>query len=456
MTVRPPARLARLLTGSAALAAIRLGGAGFGFVAQAFLARFVGAHDLGLFYAATSLAIVAGLLATQGYTQIASRFAARYRSPARRRLFAAFVATARRDSLAAAALFSGLIAGASLLAPGLDATTRHCGLLAGLLVLATTSLTLFTNLAGAIRLFGLCYVPEGIVRPAVFLVLVVGLRLAWPGATGDAVTALFTGLTVLIAVVQLRLLLPHLPPRRAPGRSARRLRRRWRREAHSLMLLSIYTNIFADLGILCVTPFLPKAEVAVFGLCLKLALLVGYVVQVTQQMAVPDLADARRAGDHAAMRRIVRRSLALPGAATLAALAAVLVAGAPLLSLFGPEFPHGAAALAILVGSQLLRALAGPSAHLVTLTGAQGLNARLCVLALLVLVAANLALTPAFGVTGAAGAVLASYAAWILATALVLRRLGEIRTDALSLLPGARRAAPTREGVRGRAVLSGG
>ncbi|MGY2046990.1 lipopolysaccharide biosynthesis protein [Methylobacterium sp. JK268] len=431
------ARASRLLRGSAALAAIRLGGAGFGFLAQAFLARCVGAHDLGLYYAATSLAIVAALLATQGYTQIASRFAARYRAPSRRALYAAFVTRATRDSLGTALAFAVIIAALSLLVPGLDATTRLCGLSAALLVLANTSLTLFTNLAGAMRLFGLCYVPEGIVRPLVFLVLVVGLHLARPDASGAAVTGLFTGLTVLIAAVQVRLLAPHLPERRPPGGAERRLVRRWRGEARSLVLLSIYINIFADVGILCVTPFLAKSEVAVFGLCLKLALLVGYVVQVTQQVAVPDLADARRAGDHPAMRRLVRRSILLPAAATLAALLLVLVAGEPLLALFGPEFRQGAPALAILVGSQVLRAAAGPSAHLLTLTGAQGLNARLCVLALAVLVGANLVLTPAFGVTGAACAVLASYAAWILATALTLNRLGEIRTDALSLVPRA-------------------
>ncbi|GJE01829.1 lipopolysaccharide biosynthesis protein [Methylobacterium isbiliense] len=435
------ARLSRLMRGSAALAAMRLGGAGFGFAAQALLARIVGAEDLGLFYAATSLAIFAGLVAAQGYPQIAPRFAVRYRDEARQDLFAAFVTRSVRDGLGAALAFGALIAAASLFWPGLPPQTRACGVIAGLMVVATTALTTFTNLAGALRLFGLCYVPEGIVRPACFLLLVAGLGLAMPGASGAVVTGLFAGLTGLIAVVQFRLMRRHLPAWRRPRRAERRLARRWRAEARSLVLLSLYTNIFADLGILCVAPFLPPAEVAVFGLCLKLALLVGYVVQVTQQMAVPDFAEARQAGDLTAMRRIVRRAMRLPTAATLAALAVVLLAGEPLLGLFGPEFRQGVPVLAILIGSQLLRALAGPSAHLLTLTGAQGLNARLCVAALTVLVLANLALTPAFGVVGAALAVLASYAAWILGTAVTLRRLGEIRTDVLALWPARMAAA---------------
>ncbi|ACL58258.1 hypothetical protein [Methylobacterium nodulans] len=111
------------------------------------------------------------------------------------------------------------------------------------------------------------------------------------------------------------------------------------------------------------TPLLAAAQVAVFGLCPKLALLVGYVVQVIRQMAVPDFADARRAGDRPAMRRILRRAVTLPAAA-LADLAVV--------------------------------------------------------------------------VAGAAGAVLASYAAWIFGTAATLRRLGEMRTGLIALLSGRR------------------
>ncbi|GJD50459.1 hypothetical protein OPKNFCMD_3198 [Methylobacterium crusticola] len=430
-------RYSRFLRGSALIALVRIGGAGFGFLAQALLAHILGARDLGLFYAATSLAAVAGLLAAQGYPQIAARFAARYRREGRRDLFAAFVARATLDGATAALALGGLIAAASLAAPGLDPSTRACGAIAGLMVAATTCLTISTNLAGAIRLFGLCYVPECLVRPLAFLALVAGLGLAVPDVSGVLVTAVFAGLTIVVAAAQAGLMRRHLPAWRRPRPAERRLARRWRGEGRRLVLLSLYTNFFADLGILCVTPLLPKAEVAVFGLCLKLALLVGYVVQVTQQMAVPDFADARLSGDREAVRRIVRRAVVLPVGVTLAALAVVLAAGEPLLGLFGPDFRAGAPALAILVGSQAMRALAGPSAHLLTLTGAQGLNARLSLAALAVLVLATLVLAPTCGVAGAAGAVVLSYAAWIGGTALALARLGEPRTDALALMaPG--------------------
>ncbi len=53
-------RLAEVqFNGSAGLFGLRLTGAGVGFLTQVLLAQVLGSHDLGVFYAATSLATVA-------------------------------------------------------------------------------------------------------------------------------------------------------------------------------------------------------------------------------------------------------------------------------------------------------------------------------------------------------------------------------------------------------------
>jgi O-antigen/teichoic acid export membrane protein len=135
------------------------------------------------------------------------------------------------------------------------------------------------------------------------------------------------------------------------------------------------------------------------------------------------------------MRRAVRRSVMLPAAVTSLALLGALLLGDRVLAVFGRAFVAGQPALVILVGTQLLRALAGPGAHLLTLVGAQRLSAAICAGALGVLLLANLALAPVFGLVGAALAVLLTFAAWTAATAIVLRRLGELRTDILGPRP---------------------
>ncbi len=426
--------LSTALQKPAVIAVTRIAGAGLGFLTQAVLARLLGASGLGLFYSATSLAIVAGYVTTLGFSQTAGRFAARYRAETRQGSFGRFVTRATLDSFAAGLVAAALVGIGAALLPGLGLEERLTYGMAGLLLLASTSLTLYTNLAGAIRAFGLCYLPEGIGRPLAFLVLVVAAALIGHRLSPLAVMAIYTAVTGAIAVAQFVAARRLMPPWARARAGDHRVHRHWRREAWPLILLSLYTNTFADIGILFATPFLASSEIAVFGLCLKLSLLVGYVVQVAQQMAVPDLADARIARDSDGIRAAVRRATLLPFAITVAATLGCALVGDRILGVFGPDFVHDYAVLVIVVASQAMRAAAGPGSQLLNLAGAQKTTAALCLASLAAYVAATLALSPFFGPIGVAWAVLVSFAVWVGGNAVALARLGEPRADLLAAL----------------------
>lgn len=438
-------KLGALASHSAAIMLSRLGGAGLGFLTQILLVGLMGAHQLGLFYAASSLAAVLGVIAAQGYPQIAARFAARYRNKQAGPLLGAFTGHALREGLLAAVLMAGAVTLWALAWPGLDADGETTYVIAGWMLLAIVVLNILTNVAGGIRNFALCYMPEGFLRPLLFLVLVAGLALA--GLALDAATAMLLfaltsgGLALMVALLLAR----EVPPVRWRPVSRRSMGWRWRSEAWQLVLLAIFTNFFADVGIIAVVPFLTSSEVAVFGLCLKLALLVGYFVQIGQQMVVPDMADARHRGDWPRLSRAAWRSIMLPSLVTLASMVLVLAAGPRLLGLFGPEFADGSRVLLILLGSQLLRALAGPSAHLLTLSGIQRINMGVALSSLVVLFGVSALLAPRFGVEGAAGAVFITHCWWIGMSAVALRWLREPSVDVLWLtlaqLRGSRRPA---------------
>lgn len=137
-----------------------------------------------------------------------------------------------------------------------------------------------------------------------------------------------------------------------------------------------------------------------------------------------------------------RRALYLPLALTVAALAGCALLGSRVLAIFGPEFSHATPVLLVLVATQVFRALAGPSPHMLTLSGAQILNASLCAGALAVLATANFLLGPMYGPMGAAWAVFFSYVGWTAATIVALVRLGEMRTDIFAVLGASGRASP--------------
>lgn len=117
--------LSKFIRGSSAfLFALRLGGAGIGFLTQIFLARILGSHDLGLFYSATSLAAVGGFVMSQGYSQIAYRFSARYRGQTKTALFKAFVSRSAYDGLLASTLAAFVIVACATFAPQMAASER--------------------------------------------------------------------------------------------------------------------------------------------------------------------------------------------------------------------------------------------------------------------------------------------------------------------------------------------
>lgn len=422
-------QLKKLVSQSGLIMMSRLVGAGVGFLTQFLLVKLMGAHHLGLFYAGSSLAAILGVIAAQGYPQIAGRFVGRYRHKNDAFLCGTFTGHATREGLLAATVLALLVVIWAQSWPGLDGDARLTYLIAAWMILAVSSLNILTNVAGGMRNFALCYVPEGLFRPIVFFVILGLLGFAGFALTAELAMTVFALITAGIAVAVALILSHSLAHVQWRDQTRPALSWRWRREAWQLILMAMFTNFFADFGILVVVPFLSSSEVAIFGLCLKLALLVGYFVQIGQQMAVPDMADARHSQDHNRLRRAAWRSIVLPSAITMTSIVAIYVAGDQLLSFFGPEFAAGRRALLILLAAQLLRSLAGPSAHLLTLSGIQSINMSLSASALLLLLASSAVLSPNFGVEGAAYAVLITYCYWIAASAVALRWLREPSVD---------------------------
>lgn len=423
----------RLFSTSSLLSLARVAGALAGFATQVVLARTLHASALGVFYSVTSLAAVVGLIAAHGYPAIAPRFLSRYREQGKEGLIADFVARARRDATIYAAIATLGVLAIAVLWPSLSTEARFAVAAAALSIPANASLRLNGSLAAAIRRFALAYLPDTCIRPFLLLGGVIALMALGVTLTASSVTWLLTLVFMGLAVTQYALLRKDMPKGQAPAAPAR-LVGLWRREAKPLILVALFTYFFADVDILMVTPLLSSADTAAIGLCLKLALLVGFAVQVAHQVVVPDLADARARKDPASIRDVVLRALAFPLAITIAALVVVALWGESLLAIFGPEFTGAKLPLLILMACQLARAVFGPSVPLLTVIGAQRQNAALAVAALVVLAIGNVVLAPLYGVLGAAIAVAIATLFWLVGCAVVLGRVSGLRTDALYLL----------------------
>lgn len=413
----------------------RLTGAGAGFLTQIVLARLLPPQDLGLFFAATSFAALAGLVLTQGYPGILQRFITRYRERRRERLLAGFVWQVQVETVALTAAMTLIIAGGGLLWPGLSPDYRLVAFSTALATAAAASLTIYNAAASVERRFELAQFPETLIRPLVFLPLVFVLDRIWFLSAGR-VTALYAVLTVLLAVAQYMQIAPAVPS--ASKVAGERVTRQWRAEARLFALAMLFATSFADLAIVLASPFLGPAGLAPFGVVLKTSLLVGFAVQVAHQVALPDLAEAYERNDASKIERSLWQATAFPTVVTAFALIAAMFGGEKFLLLFGPEYVTANGPLLILLVAQFLRAAAGPSQSLLMLKGDQGTNAAICVVCTVTLLIANTALVPIWDIYGAALAVLLTVTVWFGASARMLVARRGVRVDLPFLVGGAR------------------
>lgn len=428
----------RLLSTGALLMAARLAGAGAGFGAQILLARAMPSEQLGLFFLATSVAAVLGAVASGGFPGVATRFFASYQSRKKPDLLAAFMRQSMADTWRLAWLTALAVATFAALAP-LHPDLRIGLALSAVSIPAIAATRLNGAFANAVRHFELSYLPDLFWRPVLFGLAVAAWTAFGPTMSGLAATALMSGVIVLLSRSQAGRLARKLPVQRLVARPTPRVAALWRRAARPLVVVTLFTALFADLDLVVVGVFLSPADLAVFGVCLKLAFLVGFAVQMVTQLVSRDLADGFGRGDRDLVARAVARANGPLVLATFGALAGAVAFGDALLGVFGPDFAAGHATLVVLVASQCVRALAGPSIPLLTLAVGQARSMVAATLSLAVLIVSTALLAPALGGLGAALAVAITMAVWAVFLGVVLHRRTGLRTDAFASLVDWRR-----------------
>jgi O-antigen/teichoic acid export membrane protein len=393
-----------LLVGTRGLAAV------VAIIVQIALARLLAPDQLGLYFLAASAASLAALPASLGYPSLTAGMMARYRIAGRVWLGPVYPRRTTLEVAVISALVAAVLALAALAIGGAAAPAIAIGALA---IPALALARQLGALANAQRRFAIGFLPDLIGRPLAF---VAGLALFVAiGSPIDAnvTIALFLAAAMAALAIQTGLTWPRLPRAAArPRRRPHRLVGRWRRAALPLVLVALFTASFADLALLAAAPFLSAADLALYAICLKSALLAGFVIQVLHQVALPEIAEALASGDPARARRHAVLTNRLATGAMLAALLLALLAGPAYLGLFGHSYRDGAGLLAILVLALIARAWMGPATHVLTLAGRSGRNAAIAAASTLALVTANVLLIPHFGLNGAALAAGLALAIW--------------------------------------------
>jgi O-antigen/teichoic acid export membrane protein len=421
-------RLISLMTG---LLGARIAGAVFGVLTQLVLARSFSPADVGLFFMVVSVTAIGSLIITGGYTALTVTLLARYYTFERRSLIDAFLTAAWRETFNLT-LAAGIVIVLVIWLGDLSPEARTALYFGSIAALPYAVIRLNSSAANSQRRFMLSYVPDFVYRSALLLGFVVFGIYFWPGFTIHEVCWAYILITGAIMVYQAWALGADAATARI--RAARRdLRKYLRARASALVAVAIITAAFADIVTVIAGYFLPAADVAILGVSIKLAALVGFVTQSSQQFVIRDLTTAMTRGTRAEVDSLLFRVNALALGVMVAAIAGSLILGKFVLGIFGSDYTAGYWPLILFLVSLTLRSASGMNSHLLSLHGFQVKNATSCFLASVVLVVSTAVLAPTLGPLGVAFAVVLTDAVWALHLSYLAQRLTGRRADILAV-----------------------
>jgi O-antigen/teichoic acid export membrane protein len=442
-----------LFSTSVMLMAARVVGLLAGFGTQILLARMLEPEGLGIFYFATSLAYVVSMIAAFGYPVIAVRFISRYRTRGNDMLKAAFVNRAQMDTAIVSFAGMALVMVLAAVIPG-NEPTRLAVAAAALAIPALALSKIYASVAGAIREFALSYMLNLLWRPVLFIVVIGVVTLAMSHSSALMAALVFSFVSVVIVVLQFKGLMQHFPSLTGRLPADRRQILQWRIASAPLLILAAFSTFINDLNMALLGTIVSKPDLAVFGVCLKLALIVEYAVSLIHELAAPDISDALVRKQSLTVDMAVARVNVMAVFATAASVVGVIVLGHLVLSMFGPDFVRAFPILLMLVISQLIRAAFGPS--MLTLISASAQKSVVIVFSIAIIgfAVGNLVLVPMFGLVGAGAAFILMTAYWTASLAIVAKRKVGLRLDIVASLGVLRREPMTLKNfIGGSAAL---
>lgn len=385
---------------------IRLIGAAAVFVTQILLARWAGAETLGLYSYAFAWCILLSIIAGVGWPNAAYRVLSRALADGRKDLMAGFVRRGRQVLLGSSAIVIA-VGAVALFAPGtpVPAEQRTPLLLALIAVPFYGLMRQASGIAHSLTWWHAAFLPDLAIRPLLLLCAIVAARAGGLPLTAATVMGWQLAVILLVAAGQTAYVAVHWKPQiGVPSPSY--ATSDWLHTAWPLLFVALFTNFFMELNLIVAGHFLAADELGVFTAAFRTAFLIGFGIFAVDAIMLPRAAQAHARGRTDDLQRLLSQATWVKTTGSLAAIAVMVPFGRPLLAIFGAEFVPGYGALLVLALAQLVIAMVGPVAQLLSVSGHQ----RACLVVLPVSIAVTIGLNslliPRYGVNGAALTVL--------------------------------------------------
>ncbi|MGF1455596.1 MAG: lipopolysaccharide biosynthesis protein [Alphaproteobacteria bacterium] len=386
---------AMLRSGGIRIAGLLAGYAFYGLISNAF-----GAAGLGRFTLAMTVLLMLGTLAVQGFVPTVVRFTAgdlaqNRADKARARARWALGRVGIAALVLAAVLF--LVAERLAIAVFADPALTPVLQIISLGLIAQPLILLLAAYAQGCGRVALAMAIQYLGPPALAAGLLLGpLGLAGPESVGAMAQAGALWITLLVGAA----LVPDLwhGDTQLPAND----RQAMVTMARPLLLSSAAGLLLGWADTLMLGMLSDPAQVGLYAVAFRFALLTSLGQQVVNATAGPRIAGAFSAGDHGAVQAILGRSVMLGALGAAPFVAATLLFAEPLLALFGPDFAQGGTLVRIIVLGEFAALCLGPGGTTMNMTGLEQLFRNVVLSALIVNILLNLILIPLYGALGAA------------------------------------------------------
>jgi O-antigen/teichoic acid export membrane protein len=390
---------AGLLRGAGVSFLLRVAGAGMAFLFSVVLARTLGADAVGLYFLALTQITFIAVLARLGLDTALLRETAVHVS---RGDWAAVLGEARMGIRLVLLTSIGLALGLALLAPwlalhvfskpGLAMPLRWLALAIPPLAVAFVYGELLKGLAQIAR----SQLVQVVLLPALAIPVFLGIGPGW----GALAASWAYGLAALMAAIVGALLWRRAMRNR--GRPAIVSARALLVASLPLMWVQLLMQVISWADILILGMFLPAAEVGLYAVAARTAMLTSFIIVAVNNVIGPRLATLYHQGDLAGLALLAVRSTRLTLLVAAPMLALFVLAPHWVLALFGPDFAAAGAVLAILAAGQFVNVATGSVGQVLIMTGHGRSLRNLSAVSAVLCIALNLVLIPAYGAIGAA------------------------------------------------------
>ncbi len=255
--------------------------------------------------------------------------------------------------------------------------------------------------------------PERIFLPGVFAVLIVVARY-WGKANFSSAEAFkLQAIAAAIAAIGGLILLYLKTPKAVFSAGSEHESKKWLPSVVVLAMNSGIQAINKQLSVIILGLFVVSSEVGVYRIAVQMALLVDIGFNVINPVVAPQFARLYLLKDQRRLQLLATKSARIVLLFNLVVTIGFVILGKQfLLIVYGTEFVSAYTSLLILLVGQLVNSLAGSIGYLMNMTGFEGTNTMVRIAATIINIALNFALTPFFGVIGAAVATSVSIIVW--------------------------------------------